>query len=232
MPPLRERPEDILLLANHALHQAAAHFGREVTGFAPEAIEALHHHDWPGNVRELMAVVRRAVVIGDSPLVMLADLTGLGETPHRSMAATVRPLPGSDEERGALMEALAGTQENITLTAQELGVSRVTLYRMLRRHSIMLKSRTEGTTCRGRGVARLAEQAALSAVGLRRMDHRQCIGKRVARWGNRAFRTAGDDPGSIVANHQPGRALCSRLEDADHGSGNRAWPWPRCQVLH
>ena len=138
MPPLRERPEDILLLANHALHQAAAHFGREVTGFAPEAIEALHHHDWPGNVRELMAVVRRAVVIGDSPLVMLADLTGLGETPHRSMTATVRPLPGSNEERGALMEALAGTQENITLTAQELGVSRVTLYRMLRRHSIML----------------------------------------------------------------------------------------------
>jgi transcriptional regulator with PAS, ATPase and Fis domain len=61
MPPLRERPEDILLLAHHALHQAAAHFGREVTGFAPEAIEALHRHDWPGNVRELMAVVRRAV---------------------------------------------------------------------------------------------------------------------------------------------------------------------------
>jgi transcriptional regulator of acetoin/glycerol metabolism len=55
-----------------------------------------------------------------------------------AVAATVRPLPGSDAERTALVEALAGTQENITLTAQELGVSRVTLYRMLRRHSINL----------------------------------------------------------------------------------------------
>ena len=107
-------------------------------GFAPEAIEALRHHDWPGNVRELMATVRRAVVIGDSPVVTLDDLTGLGEPPQRTVAATVRPLPGSDEERAALVEALAGTQENITLTAQELGVSRVTLYRMLRRHSIKL----------------------------------------------------------------------------------------------
>ena len=79
MPPLRERPEDILLLAHHALRQAAAHFGREVTGFAPKAMEALRRHDWPGNVRELMAVVRRAVVIGDLPVVMLDDLTGLGE---------------------------------------------------------------------------------------------------------------------------------------------------------
>lgn len=138
MPPLRERPEDIPLLAHHALQRAAADFCREIMGFAPEAFEALLRHDWPGNVRELMAVVRRAVVIGDSPRVMLADLTGLGETPRRTVAATIRPLPGSDEERGALIEALAGTQENITLTAQELGVSRVTLYRMLRRHSIVL----------------------------------------------------------------------------------------------
>ena len=112
--------------------------GREVTGFAPEAMEALRRHDWPGNVRELMAAVRRAVVIGDSSVVILDDLTGLGEPSQRTVATTVRPLPGSDAERTALLEALAGTQENITLTAQELGVSRVTLYRMLRRHSINL----------------------------------------------------------------------------------------------
>jgi transcriptional regulator with PAS, ATPase and Fis domain len=138
MPPLRERPEDIPLLAHHALHQAAAQYGREITGFAADAMEALHRHDWPGNVRELMAAVRRAVVIGDSPVVTLADLTGLGEPSHRAIATTVRPLPGSDAERAVLVQALAGTQENITLTAQELGVSRVTLYRMLRRHSINL----------------------------------------------------------------------------------------------
>jgi transcriptional regulator with PAS, ATPase and Fis domain len=138
MPPLRERPEDIGQLAHHALGQAAVQFGREATGFSPDAMDALRRHDWPGNVRELMATVRRAVVIGDTPVVTLADLAGLKESPPRPAAAAIRPSPGSNEERTVLIEALAGTQENITLAAQELGVSRVTLYRMLRRHSIML----------------------------------------------------------------------------------------------
>jgi len=138
MPPLRERPEDIELLAHHALDQAAAQYGREVSGFSPEAMEALRRHDWPGNVRELMSAVRRAVVIGDATVVTRSDLTGLDEASPRAVANLVRPQPGSDAERTALLEALAGTQENITLTAQELGVSRVTLYRMLRRHSINL----------------------------------------------------------------------------------------------
>ena len=138
MPPLRERPEDIELLAHHALKQAATQYGRDVTGFAPDAMEALRRHDWPGNVRELVAAVRRAVVIGDAAVVMLADLTGLDEPSPRAATAVGRPQPGSDAERTALLKALARTHENITLTAQELGVSRVTLYRMLRRHSISL----------------------------------------------------------------------------------------------
>jgi transcriptional regulator with PAS, ATPase and Fis domain len=138
LPPLRERREDIPLLAEHALRDAATHFARELSGFSPDALEALQQHDWPGNVRELMAIVRRAVVMGDGPVVTRADLSGLVE-PFRQVVATAsRPSPGSDAERAALIEALAGAQENITLTAQGLGVSRVTLYRMLRRHSISL----------------------------------------------------------------------------------------------
>ena len=138
MPPLRERPEDIELLAHHALKQAATQYGRDVTGFAADAMQALRRHHWPGNVRELVAAVRRAVVIGDAAVVMLADLTGLDEPSPRAATAVGRPQPGSDAERTALLKALARTHENITLTAQELGVSRVTLYRMLRRHSISL----------------------------------------------------------------------------------------------
>ncbi|HET7882245.1 MAG TPA: sigma 54-interacting transcriptional regulator, partial [Acetobacteraceae bacterium] len=138
MPPLRERPEDIELLAHHALKSAAAQYDRDVTGFAPDAMEALRRHDWPGNVRELVAAIRRAVVIGDGTMVTLSDLTGLGEPAPKVAAVAERPQPGSDAERTALLEALAGTHENITMTAQELGVSRVTLYRMLRRHSISL----------------------------------------------------------------------------------------------
>jgi transcriptional regulator with PAS, ATPase and Fis domain len=140
LPALRERSEDIDELARHFLREAGKDFGREVTDFEPAALDALRAHNWPGNVRELMSMVRRAVVIGDGPLVSVADLVGLGETGGAVYAGPAKPLPrpGSHEERTALLDALARTQENVTLTAQELGVSRVTLYRMLRRHSINL----------------------------------------------------------------------------------------------
>jgi DNA-binding NtrC family response regulator len=143
LPPLRERPEDIDQLARHFLREAGNDFGREVVDFEPAALDALRAHNWPGNVRELMSMVRRAVVIGDAPVVSVADLVGLGDTggaggPVYMAPAKPLPRPGSHEERTALLDALSRTQENVTLTAQELGVSRVTLYRMLRRHSINL----------------------------------------------------------------------------------------------
>ncbi len=139
LPPLRERPEDIDLLARHFLREAAADFGREVLDFSPEALDALRSHAWPGNVRELMSMVRRAVVIGDTPSVTVTDLVGLGDaTAEQTNHIKTIPRPGSDEERTALLDALTRSQENVTVTAQELGVSRVTLYRMLRRHSINL----------------------------------------------------------------------------------------------
>jgi transcriptional regulator with PAS, ATPase and Fis domain len=143
LPPLREHPEDIETLAHHFLRHASGQSGREVTGFAPDAMQALKRHAWPGNVRELMAVIRRAVVIGDERMIVPGDLIGLYDQPGRApetplAVPAARPLPGSGEERAALLAALDVTQENITLTAQELGVSRVTLYRMLRRHAISL----------------------------------------------------------------------------------------------
>jgi transcriptional regulator with PAS, ATPase and Fis domain len=142
LPPLRERPDDIELLAHHFLRQASAQFGREITGFAPDAMQMLCRHDWPGNVRELMSVIRRAVVIGNGPLIMACDLIGLTSRPPLQAAApsspAPRPPPGSEEEKQMLLRTLADTQENITSTAQELGVSRVTLYRMLHRHAIVL----------------------------------------------------------------------------------------------
>src|SRR5580704_16938696 len=77
IPPLRRRPDDIALLANHFLQAAAREFGREVTAFEPAAMTVLQTYHWPGNVRELMSTVRRAVVIGTSNFVTAADLVGL-----------------------------------------------------------------------------------------------------------------------------------------------------------
>ena len=140
LPPLRERLEDIEPLARHFLQTAARDFGRDVTDFDADALAALRRHSWPGNVRELMSTVRRAVVIGDGDTVRLRDLMGIEDRPRPVVVLGPKPLPraGSTEERDALLAALARHGENVTLTAQELGVSRVTLYRMLRRHSVSL----------------------------------------------------------------------------------------------
>jgi transcriptional regulator with PAS, ATPase and Fis domain len=138
VPPLRERSEDIAPLAYHFLHVAERDFNRRVEGFSAEAMAALRRYRWPGNVRELMSVVRRAVVIGDGPVIDTASLIGLDERPA-GVSLPAAPKPGSPEERAKLLATLDRMGENVTSTADALRVSRVTLYRMLRRHGIELK---------------------------------------------------------------------------------------------
>ncbi|MFL5254747.1 MAG: helix-turn-helix domain-containing protein, partial [Rhodopila sp.] len=100
---------------------------------------------------ELMSVVRRAVIIGDGPLIEPAMLIGFDDRLDSPPPPPPPLRPGSIEERVALEQALEQAQENITLTAEALNVSRVTLYRMLRRHRIILK--------RGLAPARLSAAA-------------------------------------------------------------------------
>ncbi len=138
VPPLRERPEDIAPLAYHFLQVAKRDFKRSVDGFSAAAMTALHRHRWPGNVRELMSVVRRAVVVGDGKLIDTVSLIGLDD-PQAPPRLASPPKPGSLEERTTLLAMLERMDENITSTADALKVSRVTLYRMLRRHGIVLK---------------------------------------------------------------------------------------------
>jgi transcriptional regulator with PAS, ATPase and Fis domain len=148
MPPLRERGSDIELLAAFFLRRIAIEFGRDVTSFSPDALRALRAHRWTGNVREMIAAIRRAVVMGNTPAIIAEDL-GLeparqreGTPPANVQAATsrsvfARPRPGSDSERQAVLSALANNDQNVTHAAQELGISRITLYRMLYRHGLM-----------------------------------------------------------------------------------------------
>ena len=136
MPALRERDDDIQVLALFFLHQIAAEFGREVNGFDPDALAAMARHPWPGNVRELIASVRRAVVVGNGPWI---SATELALTPRPVMARapqSPRLVPGSAEERQALLAALEHHHHIISRVAAAFGVSRVTLYRMLERHHL------------------------------------------------------------------------------------------------
>ena len=89
VPPLRERPEDILPLATHFLRVAEQDFNRRIEGFSPDATAALCRYRWPGNVRELMSVIRRAVVVGDGPLINVAALIGLEDHPAPAPGAAV-----------------------------------------------------------------------------------------------------------------------------------------------
>jgi transcriptional regulator with PAS, ATPase and Fis domain len=139
VPPLRDRKEDVAQLAYHFLSIAARDFNRPVEGFTAEAMAGLLRYRWPGNVRELMSVVRRAVIVGDGPLIGMSALLGLDDGPAAPSGPAIAPKPGSAQERTALLGALERTDENITSTAEALNVSRVTLYRMLRRHGIVLK---------------------------------------------------------------------------------------------
>lgn len=139
VPPLRDRRQDIPQLAHHFLRIAARDFNRPVNGFSIDAMAALVRHRWPGNVRELMSVIRRAVIVGDGPMIDAASLVGLQDGPEAGVIPPTVAKPGSPEERVALLHALNSTDENVTATADAMKVSRVTLYRMLRRHGILLK---------------------------------------------------------------------------------------------
>ncbi|WBS05443.1 sigma-54 dependent transcriptional regulator [Pseudoduganella sp. SL102] len=131
MPPLRERREDVPALAETFFRDHARERPAHVRGFSHGALEAMHAHHWPGNVRELHNRVRRAAVMAEGRLIMPHDL-GLDTTGMPALA-----LHGArvQAERRAI-EAGLGAGKSITLVARELGVSRMTVYRLMAKHSI------------------------------------------------------------------------------------------------
>jgi len=133
LPPLRDRPPDVLPLARHLLGATCREYGLPERSLAPDAIAALRAHPWPGNVRELANVVERAALLSDRPVLTAADL---GLTPAAPVArrapgpaAGAGPAARSSREvmRDHLLAALAETGWNITHTAARLGVSRLTV---------------------------------------------------------------------------------------------------------
>lgn len=140
LPPLRERSDDIEVLATFYLRQTTHDLGREVGGFAPEAVAAMQAYPWPGNVPELIATIRRAAVLSNDPRIQAGDLR-LQQPPGSAheVVRLSRPSPGSEAERRLLLNTLRQCGFNITRTAHALTVSRVTLYRMLQRNHLALR---------------------------------------------------------------------------------------------
>ena len=134
VPPLRQRTGDGVLLASFFLQRFAAEYGRPVRGFAPSAAAAINAYAWPGNVRELANRLKRAVVMTDGPLLSPVDL-GLA-TPDEAPPSLDIRAARARAERDVIQAAMAQTGQNLSQTAKLLGVSRPTLYDLLREHQV------------------------------------------------------------------------------------------------
>jgi DNA-binding NtrC family response regulator len=134
IPPLRERREDIPLLAEHFLERIGNELGKDISGLAPGALKLLLAHDWPGNVRELENAIERAIVTAHNGMLDEADFVFLNHRPERSWE--VPDVPLNELERRAIIAALERRQGNIKETAAALGIDRSTLYDKLKRYEI------------------------------------------------------------------------------------------------
>lgn len=141
VPPLRERKEDIPLLAGHFIKQFNRQFGLRVEGLAPEVLDLFRRYDWPGNVRELQNVIERAFNLMDGPVIELKHLPlYLVEKSSRARvnAAIARGLPYAmaQLEKEAITEALKLTKGNRNKAASLLNISRASLFNKIKRYGI------------------------------------------------------------------------------------------------
>ena len=143
VPPLRKRPDDIPLLAEHFLQKYNQETGRRIRGFTHEALDALVHYRWPGNVRELKNVIERAVVLTQGEYLEVDDLTlsNLGTVGDSVTGMMVKeqqyePRSLADMERIHIEATLNATDWNKSRTASILGIERSTLDRKIKRYEL------------------------------------------------------------------------------------------------
>ena len=134
LPPLRERKEDIPLLAEHFLHKFAMENRKEVNEFSPEVIESLLAYEWPGNIRELENSIERAIILSRDSSITTADL------PQENVSLVSSASIGKnlkEVEKTHILNILRETGENYSEAARILGVSRMTLYNKAKEYGLM-----------------------------------------------------------------------------------------------
>ena len=139
LPPLRERREDIPLLAAHFLNKFNQHEGKQIEGISPDALDLMMAYNWPGNVRELENAMERAVVLAAGNEILAKDLPAavrsLGEKriyeSDNTLASWIEKL-----EEEALRQALLECEGNISATAKKLGIGRATIYRKAKKYGL------------------------------------------------------------------------------------------------
>ncbi|RMD95347.1 MAG: sigma-54-dependent Fis family transcriptional regulator, partial [Calditrichaeota bacterium] len=139
LPALRERKEDIPLLAAHFLEKFSKQEGKEIEGIAPDALELLMNYNWPGNVRELENAIERATLLATTSEIMPKDLPKnvrtMGERKIYEKESTLSNWIEKLEEE-ALRQALLECEGNISQTAKKLGIGRATIYRKAKKYGL------------------------------------------------------------------------------------------------
>ncbi|MEL6709448.1 MAG: PEP-CTERM-box response regulator transcription factor [Pseudomonadota bacterium] len=136
IPGLAERHGDAVLLAKAFLKRFAGEMNPAVTGLAPDALSAIDSHEWPGNVRELENRVKRAVIMADGKLVHAEDLDFDGGEEEENGNVLNLKAAREQSDRRVIRHALARSEGNISSTAKMLGISRPTLYDLLKQYDL------------------------------------------------------------------------------------------------
>ena len=133
LPPLRDRGDDIVLLANSFLQHFNKEYGKNIQSFSSEALLQVQNYNWPGNVRELENRVKRAVIMSRAKRVLPEDLDL--QVTKKGGRLTLREARDRLEKK-MITEALLRNRGNISRSSRELGVSRATLYDLLSKYEI------------------------------------------------------------------------------------------------
>jgi adenylate cyclase len=161
LPPLRERGEDIVVLAEQALVRTCAKYSGPAKELSPDALAALRAYRWPGNVRELNSMIERAVLLCPTPVIPVAAL-GLGATRELLLSAPygASELDVDALQRSRLSEALARTGWNISRTAAALGVTRNTVRARIARYGLRSMPDADSPALPARAATRAVEAEA------------------------------------------------------------------------
>jgi two-component system, NtrC family, response regulator HydG len=150
VPPLRERVDDVPLLAQRFLKRFSDQYSKQIRDISPEAVQNLMRYDWPGNIRELESVIERAVLFCRGTEVMPACLPEEFQAQATSVSFVIPPLlPMEQIEREAIMQTLERTSGNIRKSAQILHFPRPTLYRKLKKLGIKVERPYYGALAKG-----------------------------------------------------------------------------------
>ena len=133
LPPLRERKEDIVPLAQMFLERFAEKYHRPLTGIAPDAAQMLTEGRWSGNIRELQNCIEKAVILSDGSELTAKDIQL--EQAAKAVGTTIKAVSEAEEER-MIRQAMDRTDGNISAAAKMLGVSRPTLYAKLKKYGL------------------------------------------------------------------------------------------------